>query len=527
MTKQFASLFTDSPWRVKIFLFGLLFGISFLFAIKADAIYQGEMYGPSSLRMVLIDKATPVPIPPNGIYNANVLGTVGSVEYPFCVLTADHVADTATVGSSMVVKTIKAYWLRDVDKKQVIAGKESVQPAHLLWRDLSVIWLEQKTDKGDDKRLAKGDFAKYALGKAEDLGYSPVPLGDDSPEAKRNYGMGGYGESKVVPISTDILRKGRGKLVGYSYPFTSTFGGAIVRTNSGTWKNKDTVECGGDSGSNLYDFDDNPGKSFGAFSAGEKVYGYGADKCGRASYGYYTALNSTTASGFVIDNPNDPDLEWNKIGNFEQIKHIIQTTCKRRLSTSWIGNGDIIGTVLNQQKDYNQDELDKDIACGYSSSPLDCVEYIHDPETADLTAYPDYDNGWYFVGWSHYDYTGGPAPIDQCPCHGSTSENCLVPFDDIGTHDSDTSYDISNCVAVFAPYTNSSSSSSSSSSVSSSSFSSSSSSSLSSSSSSSSVSPSSSHSSSSSVSSTSLSSSSVSSSSSSSPSSFSSSSYSS
>jgi hypothetical protein len=383
-----------------------------------------------------------------------------------CMLTAKHLKTWDTYGDPeyhRVVMGSDVRRLKPGHRDQLVAETEVTRGGNPVphgidpYRDIRVLWLENRQSDGADKRLRLRDYDAQLL--------APLPLANGfhtTPYTMSGYGMTGdageetksgahhAGDSQVrrVQVRPDVQG-----------------GGARIQVKPGLTSGR--AECFGDSGTAVMLGDRTV---FSALSMGmspcnpaerKKWLDPNASKGskGKASglpgnVSLYSALNDR---GELSGDPETfSNQTWSQLGNWQQATYFVSKVCTKEVLFQVQGSGSIDGDITGKPlRAYDTERLNHTIACDGDNPDIqtvstgDCVEAVHQPEGLAVEATPA--SGWAFHRWSDgpdVSTDGGHEAPSICPCEGQTAK-CTMDFGDIGHYDAHSSIDVSMCVAEF------------------------------------------------------------------------------
>jgi hypothetical protein len=393
-----------------------------------------------------------------------------------CMLTAKHLTTWDTHGDPeyhRVVIGSDVRRLKPAHRDQLVAETEVARGGKAgplgidPYRDLRVLWLENRKDDGADKRIRLRDYAAQPIG--------PLPL----PEGHQDkaYTMSGYGMSGDAGVDTQnaIHRAGDGRVTKVEFRADIHGGGARMQVRPGLKSRR--TECMGDSGTAVMLGDRTV---FSAMTTGGQLKGQkvcdpdkkfdwldpnGGDTLSgnppslAAEISLYSALNDR---GEISGDPETfTTLDWNHLGNWQQVEYLVSKVCTKEVFFQVQGSGSIDGELTGKPlRAYDTERLNHSIACVGENPDIqtvstgDCLEAVHQPEGLTVEATPA--EGWAFHRWSDGPEVmtdGGHVAPSLCPCEGKPvtgkPATCSIDFDDIGQYDAHSSIDVSMCMAEF------------------------------------------------------------------------------
>lgn len=408
--------FSRRAWPVFLLFAALLVGAQ---TLEVQAVRDGTPVDGNSVFLYKDD------VGPGGATTS--YGTAASVKYKRCMVTAGHVHNGMGTGKKMYKGQDLRVITEETRRAAVVAGGAHADQTQ-NWVDFAVLWLEKRMDGELTKFIQESHYAPLEPKKAEDFGLTADVAGTIGAH------LVGYGFNATVDgvdTGDKIKRLGNPNAALWALGSSQTpaqKGSMIQAVPVAADSNR--IGCMGDSGAPLQ----KSGASgiFGVLATGN------AALCKDVTLNKFSAFDDTNAQGGKT--------------NWLRVNEMIKTTCGKMIvgdkdEMGSTGQGKVIGQLspVHEWPPVEGDDFDSNIACGDGTPDIDCREFMHEPETMTLTAIPAV--GSRFVGWVERD--GQAVGYGDCPCHGSASQTCVVPYDQVGYYDTETSFDMSGCFAVF------------------------------------------------------------------------------
>lgn len=405
-------------------------------------------------------------------------GSSTAVRYRRCLLTANHVVSplhnymAAFMGP--VVGTGSKY-----QKKQ---GSTLIDPYSNPYRDLAVLWLENKTDTNN---IALSDYDPIEIASISDLypNDTDFPGWQESTSGTLNFedllpnnyklaSFWGFGNSASGALDYGTLRKGDAVLHMY-HDYTNyqapTLGSTLILTQSSAidWGGPNPVPTAnssadsGDSGGPL------------RLPAGDldKVYGVNAAVLdiidGRFSIMSTLERDNRTRSGTIVREP----FSYADFGNFDAVNIAIEETCNKYIHASTrgvvLGGGNVVkvgqihGELDSGANDIipnaeNLNMYNGKMRCDVPGVDQDCEETMRDKpgqkmvlDATPIVPSPIEGETYVFDQWMGPTLSlEEPNSQELCWCVGQGA-HCEVPYDKVGQYGPDLSSDTEHCLAVF------------------------------------------------------------------------------
>ncbi|MGB0592010.1 MAG: hypothetical protein ACPGU1_20200 [Myxococcota bacterium] len=383
-----------------------------------------------------------------------------------CMLTAKHLKPWESKDEPMyhrVVMGADVTLVTPAHRDQLVADTASTRSwdfgVHAIdpYRDLRVLWLENRHSDGADLRLRLQDYEAQKL--------TPLPL--DEGLHSQAYTMSGYGMTGDGggAAGAGVHHSGDGRVKRVQVRPDVQGGGARIQVLPGLDSGR--TECSGDSGTSimLEDREVFSAMSMGATSCNPENRNQWLDPSSTktskrkgsrlpGNVNLHSALNDR---GTFSGDPEKFSLEeWGELGNWQQVTYFVSKVCTKEVVFQVQGSGAIVGHITGEPlRAYETPRLNHSVSCVGKNPDIqtvsmgDCVEAVHQPEGLAVEAIPA--DGWAFYRWSDGPDVvtdGGHQAPSLCPCEGQPVK-CTMSFDDVGHYDAQSSIDLSMCMAEF------------------------------------------------------------------------------